>query len=212
MVTLLFDALRETMFMVGAASLLAGLFGLLLGYGLYRTRIRNRWIGKTVRLGLNLTDSLPFAILMIVLIPFTKWILGTSLGTLAAVIPLAVGAIPFAAAVTEEAFARVDPLLIEAVLLMGASEGKIFRKVLIPESLSSLVTGFTSLTVRITGYSAMAGLIGGGGLGQVALRYGYQRFNTEILLFSAVLLLFLVQSLQTIGRFLAKKVSHEENS
>ena len=141
------------------------------------------------------------------LIPFTKWIVGTSLGTTAAIIPLTIAAIPFLGRLIENALNEVDKTLIQSVSLMGASFPEIVRKVLIPESLTSLIAAVTLTAINLINYSAMAGLIGGGGLGQVALQYGYQRFNTFILAASVLFLLLLVECVQRVGNYLTKRVS-----
>lgn len=206
---LLPKALGETLYMVGVSTFFALLLGLPLGWALFYAEKRAPFIYKLLSLSVNAGRSFPFAILMIALIPFTKWIIGTSLGTSAAIVPLSVAAAPFFARMVESAFKEVNPSLVEAVSLMGASSLQIFKKVLLSESLPSQIRALTMTAINLTGYSAMAGLIGGGGLGQVAMQYGYQRFNTEILLATVVLLLVVVECLQWLGNFLAKKVSHE---
>lgn len=205
---LLPTALGQTLYMVGVSTFFALVFGLPLGWALFYTEKRSSFGYKALSLLVNAGRSFPFAILMIALIPFTKWIIGSSLGTSAAIVPLSVAAAPFFARMVESAFKEVNPSLIEAVSLMGASSKQIFTKVLLAESLPSQIRALTMTAINLTGYSAMAGLIGGGGLGQIAMQYGYQRFNTPILLATVVLLLIVVECLQWLGNFLAKKVSH----
>lgn len=201
-------ATGETLYMVGVASFFALIIGLPLGWALFYTEKRVPWVYKLLSLCVNAGRSFPFAILMIALIPFTKWIIGTSLGTSAAIVPLSFAAAPFFARLVESAFKEVSASLLEAISLMGASSFQIFTKVLLSESLPSLVRALTMTAINLTGYSAMAGLIGGGGLGQVAMQYGYQRFNTPILVATVILLLFLVECFQWLGNFLAKRISY----
>ncbi len=205
---LLPGALGETLYMVGVSSFFALVLGLPLGWALFHTEKRSPWIYKCLNLCVNAGRSFPFAILMIALIPLTKWIIGTSLGTSAAIVPLSFAAAPFFARLVQSAFKEVSSPLLEAISLMGASSFQIFTKVLLSESLASQIRALTMTAINLTGYSAMAGLIGGGGLGQVAMQYGYQRFNTPILLATVILLLLVVECLEWLGNFLAKKVSH----
>lgn len=203
--SLLIQASLETLYMVLMSTAIATLLGIGWGWLLFSLGQSKGICYRLVSSITNIGRSFPFAILMIALIPFTRWILGTSLGTTAAIVPLSVAAAPFMARLTEGAFKEVNPALIEAVALMGASPWQIFKKVLWMESLPSQIRSITMTIINLTGYSAMAGLIGGGGLGQVALQYGYQRFNTPILLATVFLLLLLVECFQSIGNFLAKK-------
>lgn len=201
-------ALGETLYMVGVSSFFALVLGLPLGWALFHTEKRSPFGYKCLSLCVNVGRSFPFAILMIALIPLTKLIIGTSLGTSAAIVPLSCAAAPFFARLVESAFKEVSASLVEAISLMGASSWQIFTKVLLSESLASQIRALTMTAINLTGYSAMAGLIGGGGLGQVAMQYGYQRFNTPVLLTTVILLLLVVECLQWLGNFLAKKVSH----
>ncbi|MGB4322409.1 MAG: methionine ABC transporter permease, partial [Anaerolineaceae bacterium] len=155
----------------------------------------------------NLTRSLPFIILLVVLIPFTRWIAGTSIGPTAAIVPLTIAAVPFFARVTESALREVPSGLIEAAQAMGSSEWQIVSKVYIPEALPGLVLGVALTLINLLGYSAMAGAVGGGGLGDLAIRYGYQRFETEVMLVTVVLLVLFVQMVQSLGDRIAEKVS-----
>lgn len=179
--------------MVFVALLFATIIGLPVGVILFQTG--NRLLGAIV----NIIRSFPFAILLIALIPFTRVIVGTSLGTTASIVPLAVAAAPYLARVVETSLQGVDPNLIEAARVMGSTKMQIIRKVLLPEALPNLISNFTLATVNLIGYSAMAGLVGGGGLGTVAIAYGYQRFNGPLMFATVVLLIVIVQGIQWIG-------------
>jgi D-methionine transport system permease protein len=202
---LLPKALGETLYMVGASAFFSALLGLPIGLALF-SGSKNSLGHKILSFVVNVGRSFPFAILMIALIPFTKWLIGTSLGTTAAIIPLSIAAAPFFARLVESALKELDSQMLEAVSLMGASFWQLTKKVLIPEALPSLTRGFTLTVINLISYSSMAGLIGGGGLGQVALQYGYQRFNTFILSLAVVLLFLLVESSQRAGNSLIKRI------
>ena len=207
----LIQASLTTLYMVGVSTLLTVLFGLPLGIllvvsdskGLSPKPALNKILGVVV----NLTRSLPFIILLVVLIPFTRWIAGTSIGPTAAIVPLTIAAVPFFARVTESALREVPSGLIEAAQAMGSSEWQIVSKVYIPEALPGLVLGVALTLINLLGYSAMAGAVGGGGLGDLAIRYGYQRFETEVMLVTVVLLVLFVQVVQSLGDRIAAKVS-----
>jgi len=200
-----------TLYMVGVSTLLTVLLGLPLGVllvvsderGLSPKPVLNQFLGMVV----NLTRSLPFIILLVVLIPFTRWIVGTSIGSTAAIVPLTLAAVPFFARVTENALREVPSGVIEAAQAMGSSDFEIVRKVYIPEAMPGLVSGIALTLVNLVGYSAMAGAIGGGGLGDLAIRYGYQRFETEVMLVTVVILVAFVQVVQTVGDRLASRIS-----
>lgn len=207
----LVQASLTTLYMVGVSTLLTVLFGLPLGVllivsdskGLSPKPALNKILGVVV----NLTRSLPFIILLVVLIPFTRWIAGTSIGPTAAIVPLTIAAVPFFARVTESALREVPSGLIEAAQAMGSSEWQIVSKVYIPEALPGLVLGVALTLINLLGYSATAGAVGGGGLGDLAIRYGYQRFETEVMLVTVVLLVLFVQMVQSLGDRIAAKVS-----
>ncbi|MFC4135550.1 methionine ABC transporter permease [Hamadaea flava] len=200
---LLLPATGETLRMVGLATLftvLGGLpLGVLLGHGPVGVR---HLLGLIVNIG----RSLPFIILMIAVIPVTRAIAGTSIGTDAAVVPLTIGAIPFFARLVESALAEVDPGLSEAGHAFGASRTQIIARILLPEALPALIRGLTLTVVALIGYSAMAGVIGGGGLGYLAIRYGYQRFETDVMLATVAVLIGLVQLIQLAGDRLARRL------
>lgn len=203
----LFKATWETIYMVFIASFISVFAGLLLGSFLFINKQNPRlaWLTRTLELTINVTRSMPFIILMIALIPFTRLLIGTTIGTNAAIIPLTIAAIPFFARICENALAEVPHGLIEAANAMGASTRHIVTKVLLPESLPALIRGATLTVIGLIGYSAMAGVVGGGGLGELAINYGYQRFNVVVMLETVILLVVLVQFIQMIGDTLAKQ-------
>lgn len=211
MLVLLLEAFWQTLAMVGASSAIACLLGLPLGVVLVVTApghilprpVAHRVLGAV----LNAGRSTPFIILLVAIIPFTRLLVGTSIGTAAAVVPLSVAAIPFVARLVEAAMREVDPGLIEAALAMGASPRQVVLKVLVPEALPGLVAAFTITVVNLIGYSAMAGAVGGGGLGDLGIRYGYQRFLPEVMLAVVVVLIVLVQGVQSIGDRVARRLN-----
>ncbi|HHT71472.1 MAG TPA: ABC transporter permease [Firmicutes bacterium] len=155
----------------------------------------------------NTGRSIPFVILLFLLMPITKLLVGVSIGTRGAIFPLAVAAVPFVARVVENSLREIEPGVIEAAESMGASPLQIIAKVLLPEAWPALLLGFTLTAINLVGYSAMAGAIGGGGLGDIAIRYGYQRFRNDVLLETVVILIVLVQVTQSVGNSLALKAS-----
>lgn len=209
--TELFNSTITTCYMVGVASAICFLFGLPLGIYLFLGNHNlfsvNRWLHKVVSYINNAARSLPFIILMIAVIPLTRLLVGTSIGSTAAIVPLSLAAIPFFARITQSALQGVPVGLIEAGLVIGATPLQIITKILLAESWPSLIRGFTLTIIALIGYSAMAGAIGGGGLGDFAIRYGYQRFNTEIMVITIILLIAIVQALQSCGDALAKKLT-----
>ena len=200
----------QTLYMVGIAGLIGTLLGLPLGVFLATSRAGeilaapgvNRAIGAVV----NATRSTPFIILVVAIIPFTRLVVGTSIGTSAAIVPLTVAAAPFIARIIESALREVDPGLIEAARAMGATPLQIVRKVLLPEARPSIVLGLTLSAVSLISYSAMVGAVGGGGLGDLGIRYGYQRFMPEVMAAVVVLLIVFVQSVQSAGDALARRL------
>jgi D-methionine transport system permease protein len=206
----LVQATGQTLYMVGTSALIAILFGLPLGVFLatshsgeiFAAPTINRLLGAIV----NATRSTPFIILVVAIIPFTRLVVGTSIGTSAAIVPLTVAAAPFIARIVESALREVDPGLVEAARAMGATPLQIVRKVLVPEARPSIVLGLTLSVVSLIGYSAMVGAVGGGGLGDLGIRYGYQRFMPEVMAAVVVVLIVLVQSVQTVGDTLARRL------
>lgn len=208
---LLWQATGETLYMVGIAVVLAELVGLPLGIILVTTErghiLESPALNRVLATVINIGRSVPFIILMVAIIPFTRKVVGTSIGTTAAMVPLTVAAIPFVARLVETALKEVDGGVVEAALAIGASPFQIIWKVLIPEALPSLVLGLTITAVNLIGYSAMAGAVGGGGLGDLAVRYGYQRFRTDIMLLTVIILIVLVQAMQMLGDWAANRLS-----
>jgi len=209
---LLLDGTLDTLYMVGLAALFTVIIGLLLGVLLFLTRrdgvlpapVLNQVIGSVVNVG----RSLPFIVLLIALIPFTRIIIGTTLGSTAAVVPITIGAFPFFARVVENALDEVDKGRIEAILSMGGNVWHIVGKVLLPEALPAILAGITLTVVMLIGFSSMAGVIGGGGLGDLAIRYGYQRFNDQVMVGTVVILVVMVQLVQSIGDRLVRRLAH----
>lgn len=206
----LWTATLETLYMVSVSALLAALFGLPLGLVLVMTSPRgflpNPSINQVLGSVVNAGRSLPFIILLVAIIPLTRLLVGTTIGSTAALVPLTLSAIPFYARVAETSLLEVDRGLIEAAESMGCNYWQIIYKVLIPEALPSLVLGLTIMVISLIGYSAMAGVVGGGGLGDLAIRYGYQRFDTTVMIFTVVLLIVLVQVVQWMGDAIAHRL------
>jgi D-methionine transport system permease protein len=209
---MLIDSAIETAIMVFAAAAAAVLLGLPLALGLVLTRrgglSETGWINRPLGLVINAVRSVPFIILMVAIIPFTRLLAGTAIGTGAAIVPLAIAATAFIARLFEIALGEVDPGLIEAAQAMGASRLQIVRKVLIPEAAPGLVAAVTVTLVSLVGYSAMAGAIGGGGLGDLGIRFGYQRFMPAVMAIVVILLIVVVQVLQSAGDALVRRLSH----
>lgn len=208
---LIFDATLDTLHMIAVAGGLGTLFGLPLGVFLATSGRGELFAAPAVNavLGVlvNITRSTPFIILVVAIVPFTRLIAGTSIGTGAAIVPLTVAAIPFIARIVEGAIREVDQGLVEAARAMGATPLQIVRKVLIPEALPAIVLGLTLAAVSLIGFSAMVGAVGGGGLGDLGIRYGYQRFMPEVMAIVVAVLVVLVQSVQTIGDRLSRRVN-----
>ncbi|HEY9763102.1 MAG TPA: methionine ABC transporter permease [Trichocoleus sp.] len=205
----LWTATLETLYMVSISALLAALFGLPLGLLLVMTGpkgfLPNRNLHQVLGSVVNAGRSLPFIILLVAIIPLTRLIVGTTIGSTAALVPLTLSAIPFYARVAETSLLEVDRGLVEAAESLGCTYWQIIYKVLIPEALPSLVLGLTIMVISLIGYSAMAGVVGGGGLGDLAIRYGYQRFDTRVMLITVVLLIVLVQIVQWVGDAIAHR-------
>ncbi len=202
----------ETLAMVAISGLAGALLGVPLGVwlrltdhgGVRENAAVNRVVGGIV----NAVRSTPFIILLVAIIPLTRFITGSSIGTAAAVVPLTIAAAPFVARLVETALREVDQGLIEAAQAMGASTWQIVWKVLLPEAMPGIVSALTTTLVSLTGYSAMAGAIGGGGLGDLGIRYGYQRFLPEVMLAVVLVLIVFVQVLQSAGDRLARRIRH----
>ena len=211
MLALLFKSLWETTYMVAVSSIISAVVGIPLGIILVTTDKRhileNTAINKVLGVIVNATRSTPFIILMVAIIPLTRLLVGTSIGTNAAIVPLCIAAIPFVARIVESALKEVDYGVIEAAQAMGASPLEIITKVLLPEALPAIILGLTLTIISLIGYSAMAGAIGGGGLGDLAIRYGYQRFRADIMLITVIILIAQVQIVQSTGDYLARRLN-----
>ena len=168
----------------------------------------NAIIYRTLDTITNTLRSFPFLILMVVLFPFTQWILGKSIGATAAIVPLSIGAAPFIVRIIEGALKEVDKDVIEAAQSFGASHFQIIFRIMLIEALPSIVSGITLALILVIGFSAMAGAVGGGGLGDIAIKYGYYRFQSDIMVYTVVILIFLVQIIQSFGDFLYQKLKH----
>lgn len=196
-------ASSETLYMLTVSGLLTGFFGIPLGVLLFSLAkpelLENKRSHFILEAIVNALRSLPFIILMIALIPVTRFLIGTAIGTTAAIVPLTIAAIPFFARIVENALSEVHPGLIETGLAMGASPLQIMSKILLPEAFASILRGMTVTLIALLGYSAMAGAIGGGGLGDLAIRYGYQRFDVKVMIVTVLVLIALVQIIQNLG-------------
>ena len=211
MINMLVKSLGETCYMVMIAAVLATLIVLPLGIILTVTRpghiLENTGINHILGAIVNAVRSTPFIILMVAIIPLTRIIVGTSIGTTAAIVPLTISAAPYIARIIESSLLEVDPGVIEAAQSVGASPFQIIWKVLIPEALHSIVLGVTLAMISLIGASAMAGALGGGGLGDLAIRYGYQRFQADTMIATVIVLIALVQIVQSLGNRISAKLN-----
>lgn len=206
----IFNATLDTLLMVAVAAGLGTALGLPLGVFLATSRAGELfaapWANRVLGLIVNATRSTPFIILVVAIIPFTRLIAGTSIGTAAAIVPLTVAATPFIARLVEAAIRELDHGLIEAARAMGASPVQIVLKVLLPEALPAIALALTLATVSLIGFSAMVGAVGGGGLGDLGIRYGYQRFMPDVMAAVVIVLIVIVQAVQTLGDRLARRL------
>lgn len=211
MINLLLKSLAETLYMLSISSVLAAIIGIPLGILLVVTEKNNilscSMLNKPLSFLINMVRSIPFIILMVAIIPLTRLVAGTSIGTTAAIVPLTLAAIPYTARMVETSIREIPFGLIEAAESMGATPIQIICKVLIPEALPSVIQNITVVIVTLIGSSAMAGTIGGGGLGDLAIRYGYQRFQADVMIATILVLIVIVQLIQWAGNFLSKKVN-----
>lgn len=211
MFSLLAKALGETVYMVAVSMFFSSLLGIPLGVLLYITNkggiLECKPVNKLVGSIVNAVRSIPFIILMVSIIPFTRMIVGTSIGTTAAMVPLVLASVPFIGRQVETSLMEVPDGIIEAARSMGATSSQIIRRVLLPEAMPSIVAQLTTVVIALVGESAMAGAIGGGGLGDLAIRYGYQRFRPEIMVATVVVLIILVQLVQFLGNRLATSLN-----
>lgn len=209
---MLLKACYQTLYMVGLSLVFSSLGGIPLGVLLVITgeggvspRMR---LNRLLAFCVNTVRSIPFIILMIALIPLTRFVVGSTIGTTASIVPLTIAAVPFVARIVESAIREVSPGVIEAAQAMGATVWQIIYKVMLREALPAIVYGLTITAINLVGYSAMAGVIGGGGLGDLAIRYGYQRFDNQIMLIIIIILVVLVQILQQLGDRFARRITH----
>ena len=213
-IQMIWKGIGETLYMTLMSTALGYLFGLPMGVLLAVSDKEglapNRWLYKVLDVTANIVRSVPFLILLILLIPFTRFLIGKSTGSTATIVPLVAAAIPFIARMVESSMKEVDPGVIEAAKAMGAGNLRIIVKVLLVEARTSLITGCTIAIGTILGYSAMAGVVGGGGLGDIAVRYGYYRWKTEIMIVTVILLIVLVQIFQSVGMMLASRLDRRK--
>lgn len=211
MIDLLIKSFFETCYMVVASTIMATVIGIPLGVILTVTRkdhiLPNTAVNSILGAIVNATRSTPFIILMVAIIPLTRIIVGSSIGTTAAIVPLTISAAPFIARIIESSLLEINPGVIEAAQAMGASPMQIITKVLLPEALHSIVLGVTLAIISLIGYSAMAGALGGGGLGDLAIRYGYQRFQLDVMITTVIVLIIMVQAMQSFGNWMSKKLN-----
>ncbi|GKW06794.1 methionine ABC transporter permease [Pectobacterium carotovorum] len=210
----LFAAFGETFQMVGISTLLAVLGGLPLGLLIYVTDRNLFWQNRAVYLFgtvlVNIIRSIPFVILLVLLLPLTQILLGNTIGPVAAAVPMSVAAIAFYARLVDSALREIDPGIVEAAEAFGASPMRIIGTVLLPEAKAGLLRGLTITLVSLIGYSAMAGIVGGGGVGDLAIRFGYYRYETEVMVITVIALVILVQVVQTLGDWLSKRADKRE--
>lgn len=207
---LLIEGTIETLYMTIFSTIFAHIIGLPLGVitvvtdkkGIAPNKVVNNVLGAIINVG----RSIPFTILMVALIPFTRLVVGKAIGSTAAIVPLTIAAAPFVARLVESSLSEIDPGVVEAAKTMGATNWQIAYKVLLPEAVPSLIRGFSITTITLIGYSAMAGAFGSGGLGDIAIRYGYHRYQTDIMLITIVLIVLIVQIIQMIFNFAANKI------
>lgn len=206
----LFQALYETLYMVTVALVIGALIGIPLGILLVVTRKNGIWqnlvLHQILNPIINILRSIPFIILLIAIVPFTKLLVGTSIGTTAAIMPLTVYVAPYIARLVENSLLEVDDGIIEAAKAMGASPLQIIRYFLLPEALGSLILAITKAIIGLIGSTAMAGAVGGGGIGDLALVYGYQRFDTMVIIITVIVLIIIVQVIQSLGNFISRVI------
>lgn len=213
-ITLVLNSTWQTLIMVFFSSILSTILGLPIGIALSITRPEaeggitpNRGVNIVLGKIVNVLRSFPFIILMILVIPLSRFIVGSGIGTAATIIPLSIAAAPFVARVVESALSEIDSGVIQAGRAMGSTNAQIIFKIMLFESLPSLVSGFTLTIINLIGYSAMAGALGGGGLGDLAIRYGYQRFQTDIMIMSIIVIILLVEIVQMLGNKISSKIA-----
>lgn len=206
----LLAALWETIYMVALSTLFSGIFGFGIAIVMILTGSKglrpNRAVYAFLDVAVNLLRSFPFIILMIAIIPLTRLIAGTSIGCTASIVPLTIAATPFVARIMEGSLLEVDPGVIEAARSFGASEKQIVFGVMIKEAMPAIILNWAVVAINLLGYSAMAGVVGGGGLGDLAIKYGYNRFQTDVMVYSVAILIAIVQVIQTVGNIVYEKI------
>ena len=210
-IDVMIQAVGQTVYMVFFSTLFASILGFILGIVVTVTSPKglkpNKIIYNVLDLIINVLRSFPFIILIVFIIPLTRAIVGTPIGEAAAIVPLTIAAAPFVARIIESSLKEVDSGVIEAAKSFGASNTQIIFKVMLKEAVPSIISGLTLTIINIIGYSAMAGSVGAGGLGKVAISYGYQRYQTDVLIVTVIILIIMVQGLQSLGNYLYKKLS-----
>jgi D-methionine transport system permease protein len=209
---LIAGATWQTLYMVAVSGLVGFAIGIPLGVVLHTSKegglLANPRLNQILGAVINIGRSVPFLVLMVAIIPLTKLVVGTFIGTTAAIVPLTIGAIPFVARLIEGALLEVPAGLVEAALAMGAKPRQIILKVLLPEALPTILNSVTITLVTLVSYSAMAGTVGGGGLGDVAIRYGFYRYDMNVMIVTVIMLIILVQIIQSVGDFIVRRVDH----
>ena len=210
-IDIMIQAVGQTVYMVFFSTLFASILGFILGIVVTVTSPKglkpNKIIYNVLDLIINVLRSFPFVILIVFIIPLTRAIVGTPIGEAAAIVPLTIAAAPFVARIIESSLKEVDLGVIEAAKSFGASNTQIIFKVMLKEAVPSIISGLTLTIINIIGYSAMAGSVGAGGLGKVAISYGYQRYQTDVMIVTVIILIIMVQGLQSLGNYLYKKLS-----
>ena len=210
-IDVMIQAVGQTVYMVFFSTLFASILGFILGIVVTVTSPKglkpNKIIYNVLDLIINVLRSFPFVILIVFIIPLTRAIVGTPIGEAAAIVPLTIAAAPFVARIIESSLKEVDSGVIEAAKSFGASNTQIIFKVMLKEAVPSIISGLTLTIINIIGYSAMAGSVGAGGLGKVAISYGYQRYQTDVIIVTVIILIIMVQGLQSLGNYLYKKLS-----
>ena len=210
-IDVMIQAVGQTVYMVFFSTLFASILGFILGIVVTVTSPKglkpNKIIYNVLDLIINVLRSFPFIILIVFIIPLTRAIVGTPIGEAAAIVPLTIAAAPFVARIIESSLKEVDSGVIEAAKSFGASNNQIIFKVMLKEAVPSIISGLTLTIINIIGYSAMAGSVGAGGLGKVAISYGYQRYQTDVMIVTVIILIIMVQGLQSLGNYLYKKLS-----
>jgi len=211
MTEILIEGFNKTIIMVFFSTLFSIILGFIPAIALIVTAPKglkpNKGVYKTLDTIINILRGFPFLILMVAIMPLTKLIVGKSIGTTAAIVPLTIAAAPFVARIIESALKEVDPGVVEAAKSFGASNTQIIFRVMLKEAVPSIISGLTLTIISIIGYSAMAGTVGAGGLGDLAVRYGYQRYQTDVMIVTVIILVVIVQVLQSLGNYLYKKLS-----